>query len=63
MNDFTVENHGSIFLLQPLTDAAHAWVADHIPDDAQTIGTAIAGEHRYIAAIVAGIREDGLEVA
>ena len=31
--DFTVENHGSIFLLRPLTSAAQTWV-DGIQGDA-----------------------------
>ena len=46
--DFTVENHGSIFLLQPLTSAAQTWVDENIPEDAQYFGTAVAVEHRYI---------------
>lgn len=39
--DFSVENHGSIILLRPLTEAAQDWVDEHIPDDAQMFGTAI----------------------
>lgn len=60
--DFKVENHGSIFLLQPLSEAAQAWCAEHLPEDAQMMGSAYAVEHRYIADIVAGIQNDGLEV-
>ena len=61
--DFNVENHGSIFLLIPLNDAAQAWVDEHLPADAATLGRAIAVEHRYIGAIVEGIQAAGLEVA
>jgi len=60
--DFTVRNEGSIFLLTPHTDAARAWVEEHLPADAQTFGPAIVVEHRYIGDIVAGIQADGLEV-
>jgi len=60
--DFLVSNHGSIFLLQPLTGAAHDWSADNLPADALRFGAAIAVEHRYIGDIVAGIQDDGLEV-
>jgi hypothetical protein len=34
--DFFVENHGSIFLLRPVTAAGFAWVSEHIPEDAQS---------------------------
>jgi len=61
--DFIVQNHGSIFILQALTAAAQEWVADHIPDDAQTWGAnGIVVEHRYISDIVDGIQGDGLSV-
>jgi hypothetical protein len=60
--DFFVENHGSIFLLRPVTPSASVWISDHIPDDAQMFGEAIVVEHRYIADIVEGIMRDGLAV-
>lgn len=63
-NDFTVENHGTIFLLTPHTPEAQEWIEAHVPPDAQTWAglNSIVVEHRYIADIVAGIRADGLEV-
>jgi hypothetical protein len=61
--DFIVSNHGSIFILQALTEEARQWVADHLPDDALTWGQGgTVVEHRYIADIVDGIRGDGLSV-
>jgi hypothetical protein len=60
--DFTVQNHGSIFLLQSLTPAAQTWVDEFRPKDAQYFGTAVAVEHRYILSIVDGIQGDALEV-
>jgi hypothetical protein len=61
--DFDIVNGGSVFLLIPNTEAAEAWVAEHIPADAQTLGKGIAVEHNYIAEILHGIRGDGLTFA
>ena len=60
--DFKVQNHGSIFLLRPRTPAANVWVSEHLPEDAQSFGDAIAIEHRFISDIVRGIQGDGLVV-
>jgi len=63
--DFTVENHGSIFLLQPQNKQAIDWVDEHIgqSNGFQPYSPTIAVEHRYIADIVAGIRNDGWVVS
>jgi hypothetical protein len=60
--DFEVQNHGSVFLLFPLTNSASAWVEEHLPEDVLLFGRGICVEHRYIAEIVAGIQRDGLAV-
>ena len=62
--DFLVENHGSIFLLIPLNDSAHAWVDEHIGSDNgfQPYWPTALVEHRFIADIVQGIQNDGLAV-
>ena len=60
--DFEVQNHGSIFLLCPLTDSASAWVDEHLPEDVLRFGRGVCVETRYIADIVAGIQGDGLAV-
>jgi hypothetical protein len=61
--DFEVQNHGSIFLLCPLTDSAREWMNEHLPVDSpetQFWGEAIVIEPRYVAPIVDGIIRDGL---
>lgn len=61
--DFTVDNHGSILILNAHTEAAKAWVDEHLPDDRQTwgqCGTVV--EPRYIGDIVQGIAADGLSI-
>jgi len=62
MNDLIVRNEGSIFLLTPVTEIGHDWIAEHIPEDATRWGPAIVVEHRYIRDIVEGATADGLKV-
>jgi hypothetical protein len=49
MADIRVENHGSVVLLRPLALRAERWLRDVVEPD-------------YMADIVAGTREAGLEV-
>lgn len=61
--DFLVQNHGSICILQALTEAAKDWVNEHLPEDAQTWGTnGTMVEPRYLQPILAGIEADGLSI-
>ena len=61
--DFRCENHGSIFLLFPLTQSAQSWVEEQLPTDAQWFGNAVVIEHRFVWAILGGIQNDGLAVS
>jgi len=61
--DFTLQDHGSIFLLVPNTADAQDWAADHLPTDAQFFGKGVAIEPRYVEPIVNGIVADGLTIA
>ncbi len=58
--DFTITDHGSIVILRPHSPAAHSWVEDHIPEDAQVWAGGIVVEPRYVLDIVDGIHADGL---
>jgi hypothetical protein len=60
--DFVVENHGTIFLLQPFSPAANSWVEENLPEDRLTFDGAVVVEHRYIADIVRGAQADGLVI-
>lgn len=61
--DFTVSNHGNIFILNAISDDAETWCDDHLPDDCQMFGqNGYVIEHRYIADIVTGIQSDDLTV-
>ena len=60
--DFIIQNEGSIFLLRPQSEQAVAWVDEHIgPDNGyQPQYPTVLIEHRYVAPILEGIRNDGL---
>jgi hypothetical protein len=63
MSDFQIENHGSIVLLRPLTDAARAWADEHLDSgETQHFGGAVVIEPRYVGAILEGLSDDGLTV-
>jgi predicted NodU family carbamoyl transferase len=63
--DFILENHGSILLLRPQNENAIAWLNQNIGsgNGFQPYWPTIVVEHRYIWAILVGIRDDGLEVS
>ena len=56
------DQHCTLYLLRPLTRAAHDWVDDHLPEDAMDWCGAIVVEHRDISDIVRGAIGDGLVV-
>ena len=60
-HDFSVEDHGSIFLVTPHTDAAREWWDEKV-HDGQSLGLGFAVEHRYIYDISYAILEDGLTI-
>jgi hypothetical protein len=62
VSDFIVQDEGTIFLLQPLTDAAQEWIDEHIPEDAMYLRSAVVVEHRFICDIIAGVTSVGLRV-
>ncbi len=62
--DVTVANHGSIFMIYPLTQAAKEWVDENVPlEDYQWLGPSFACEHRYVDNLLEGMMNDGLVVA
>jgi hypothetical protein len=61
-SDLELSGHGTLYLLRPLTSEAHAWVDEHLPDDATWFCGAIVVEHRFIGDIVRGAIADGLVV-
>lgn len=62
--DFTVENHGTVWLFRTWSDQAREWVNFNIavPSWAWIRGNGFVVAHRLGGSIVEGIRTDGLVV-
>ena len=60
--DFRCENHGSIFLLYPLSESAKSWLRENLPSDAQRFCDAVVIEHRCVWPILEGIQNNRLVV-
>jgi hypothetical protein len=62
--DFTVRDEGSILLLTPHSEPARTWIHEHIGrnNGFQPYYPTIVIEPRYLAPILEGIRDSGLEV-
>ena len=58
--DLSFENHGSLFLIRPLSDAGQTWLDENIGDDAQVFGNAIVCEPKFVEAIFRGATSEGL---
>jgi hypothetical protein len=58
--DISVSNHGTIFLFQPLTEAAKEWINLHVPSDATYFAGSLCVEHRYAYDLAEGMANDGL---
>lgn len=56
--DFTVENHGTIFLVFPQHKIARDYLERNCDENQQWFGTALAVEHGYIVDLVAALKED-----
>lgn len=59
VGQFQLENHGSLFLVRPLNDAAREWLQRTAPEDAQFMGEAMAVEPRYVQGVTDAIEADG----
>jgi len=59
--DVAVTNHGTLFLFDLLTPAAHEWVQKHVVGDTSWIGEDILiVEHLYAPDLADGMTADGL---
>ena len=62
--DYSVENHGSIYLVRPLTVVARKHLNAHCPRDGEHsyMGNALAVEPRYVRPLVDQLLSDGFAV-
>jgi hypothetical protein len=58
--DISVNNHGTIFLFEPLTEAARGWIVENVAGETQWFGSALCVEHRYAYGLAAGMVGDDL---
>ena len=62
--DLLFENHGSLFLIRPVSQPGQLWLDENVGDEnTLTFGGAIVCEPRYVEAIAHGAVEAGLAVA
>ena len=54
---FTIEDHGSIVIVQPLSSEAWDWIDEHVFEQTWW-GGGLVVEPRYVADLVAGMRQD-----
>jgi hypothetical protein len=60
--DFQLIRQRTIFLLEPLTEAAHVWAEAHVSADAVRFGPAILVEHGGVADMLRHLSAAGLTV-
>ena len=58
--DFDVVDGGSVWIVIPKTEAAEAWVEEHIPEDRIVFGQGFGVEASYVKDLVCGFIDDGL---
>lgn len=61
--DFHISDHGSVWLLAPVSKAAKEFVADNIDPGAQWFAGSVVIEWRYVEPIVNAIDDAGLSVS
>lgn len=57
--DAFVENHGSIFLVRPVSAFAVEWLRENVAEESTWFGNALAVEHRYVGDLAEGMKSDG----
>ena len=61
--DLEVSRHNCIFLLTPLTSEGRAWLHENIHAEPwQWLGNSLSVDQHYVAEIVVGAMNDGLQV-
>lgn len=56
---FTIEPHGTIVLVRPLTNDVKAWLEANVAGDAVWFGGALVVEPRYLDELYHGLVEEG----
>ena len=57
--DYTIENHGSIYLVSAENDAAQMNLEERVQPDAQWFGRRFVVEHRYAMPLALDLNREG----
>ena len=64
MSDVAIEDHGSVVMVRPTSDAAKEWVDENVQLESwQWHGGAFACDPRMVMDLVDGMADAGLEVS
>ena len=58
IEEFKINNQGTLILFTPLTDNAKQWWTDNVDSNCQTFGNAYCVEHQYANDIIKGIQNN-----
>jgi hypothetical protein len=56
---FTLEDHGTIVLVRPLTADVRDWLLENVAEESQWFGGALVVEHRYVEGLYLGLVSEG----
>ncbi len=59
MTDFLFEDHGTLYLIHPVTPEGDIWVHETAPEDAFWFGGALVVEHHYVGDVLLAIMGSG----
>lgn len=59
--DVIIENHGTIFMFQPMTEQAENWIGNNVADP-MFLGSVLCCEHRFAEDLANGMIESGLSL-
>jgi hypothetical protein len=62
VRDIVIRDDGSVVRLEALTSRAHAWLVNHVRNNAQWCGETLTVERRYVGPITDAAQFDGLVV-
>ena len=63
-SDVSVNDHGSVIGLTPMSEAADAWFSENVAAEPwQCWGPTVWVDHRFADAIIEGLREEGFSVS
>ena len=61
MTDIRIQNEGTIFLFEPVSDDCQAWWDEHVEEGMTYCGMNVV-EHRCAASIIDGLTEAGFSI-